>query len=136
MPTSTNLGGVDQYKKTCSIIFGNTTQSQLRYLNASVELQQVLLTSCDGIVSNQLKWIENYTKQNKDSRLPIDAFLKGYTSIVNLYMSYVSSCYDFTTINIVDYAKNADVLNRYFLALTKNQAEIKGLPLSEATAHQ
>ena len=40
--SATEVSGFDQYKKTCSIIFGNATQSQLRYLNASIELQQVL----------------------------------------------------------------------------------------------
>jgi hypothetical protein len=94
MSTSAELSGFDHYRKTCSMIFGNATHSQLKYLNASIELQQTLLTSCDGIVSNQLKWIENYTKQNKDSRLPIDGFLKGYTSVINLYMNYVSHYYE------------------------------------------
>ena len=63
--SATEVSGFDQYKKTCSIIFGNATQSQLRYLNASIELQQVLLTSCDSLVANQLKWIENYVRENR-----------------------------------------------------------------------
>lgn len=53
--SATEEGVFDQYKKTCSIIFGNATQSQLRYLNASSELQQLLLTTCDSLVANQLK---------------------------------------------------------------------------------
>jgi hypothetical protein len=63
--SATEESGFDQYKKTCSIIFGNATQSQLRYLNASIELQQVLLTSCDSLVANQLKWIENYEEKTE-----------------------------------------------------------------------
>ena len=79
--SATEVSGFDQYKKTCSIIFGNATQSQLRYLNASIELQQVLLTSCDSLVANQLKWIENYVRENRGRSLPIELFLKTYTSI-------------------------------------------------------
>ena len=53
--SATEVSGFDQYKKTCSIIFGNATQSQLRYLNASIELQQVLLTSCDSLGRKSVK---------------------------------------------------------------------------------
>ena len=83
--SATEVSGFDQYKKTCSIIFGNATQSQLRYLNASIELQQVLLTSCDSLVANQLKWIENYVRENRGGSLPIELFLKTYTSIRCVY---------------------------------------------------
>jgi hypothetical protein len=133
MSTSAELSGFDHYRKTRSMIFGNATHSQLKYLNASIELQQTLLTSCDGIVSNQLKWIENYTKQNKDSRLPIDGFLKGYTSVINLYMNYVSHYYDFATTNITLFTKGVEALNDYFMGLTRNRAEMEGLPLSEGS---
>ena len=67
--SATEVSGFDQSKKTCSIIFGNATQSQLRYFNASIELQQVVLTSCDSFVANQLKWIENNVRENRDSEL-------------------------------------------------------------------
>ena len=67
--SATVEGGFDQYKKTCSILFGTATQSQLRYLNASIELQQVQLTSCDSLVANQLKWIEDYVRENRGGEL-------------------------------------------------------------------
>lgn len=65
MSTVRETSGFDQYRKTCSIIFGKAAASQLRYLNASIELQQTALTSCDGIISNQIKWLEDYVNNNK-----------------------------------------------------------------------
>ncbi len=132
MSTFVKLNGFEQYKKTCSIIFGNTTQSQLRFLNASIELQQVLLTSCDSVVASQLRVIENYVQENKNSGHPIELFLKTYTSIVGMYMNCFSLCYDFTTVSIQTYTKGLDTLNRYLLGISKKEAEIDGLPLSEA----
>ena len=130
--STTEVSGFDQYKKTCSIIFGNATQSQLRYLNASIELQQVLLTSCDSLVGNQLKWIENYVRENRGGSLPIELSLKSFTSTVGLYMNWLSLSYDFTTASIETFTRGLDTINRYFLGLQKDEAEIEGLPLSEA----
>ena len=130
--SATEESGFDQYKKTCSIIFGNATKSQLRYLNASIEFQQVLLTSCDSLVANQLKWIENYVIENRGGSLPIELFLKIYTSIVGMYMNWLSLSYDFTTASIETFTRGLDTINRYFLGLEKDEAEMEGLPLSEA----
>ena len=79
MSGARDVSGFDQYRKTCSIIFGNASASQLRYLDASIELQQAALTSCDGIIANQLKWLENYVNKNKSSSAGMDMFLKNYT---------------------------------------------------------
>ena len=130
--SATEVSGFDQYKKTCSIIFGNATQSQLRHLNASIELQQVVLTSCDSLVANQLKWIENYVRENRDISLPIELSLKNYTSIIGFYMNCLSLSYDFTTASIETFTRGLDTINRYFLGLEKDEAEMEGLPLSEA----
>jgi hypothetical protein len=75
MSTTTEISGFDEYRKTCSVLFGNATASQFKYLEASIQLQQTALTSCDGIIANQLNWIENYVNKNKDSSLAIDQFL-------------------------------------------------------------
>ena len=69
MSLITEVSGFEQNRKICSLIFGNATASQLRYLNASIELQQTTLTSCDGIIANRLKCLENYVNKNKESRL-------------------------------------------------------------------
>ena len=97
-----------------------------RYLNASIELQQVLLTSCDSLVANQLKWIENYVRENKGGSLPIELFLKTYTSIVGVCMNWLSLSYDFTTASIETFSRGLDTINRYFLGLSKDDAEMEG----------
>src|SRR5437867_9631623 len=93
----------DEYRKTCSNIFGNATASQLRYLNASIELQQSLLTSCDGVVANQLNWLQRYTKENKASNLFLEPFLRVYALMVDLCMTYISTSYDSYTLNMEFY---------------------------------
>lgn len=121
-----------EYRKTCSIIFGNATASQLRYLSASVDLQQSLLTSCDSLVANQLNWLQNYTNENKGGNLFLEPFLRVYTSFVELYMKNISSLYDTCTLNIELYKKTVDMLNQRSLKIKKDEAEIEGLPLSQA----
>jgi len=123
----------DEYRKTCSIIFGNATASQLRYLSASVDLQQSLLTSCDGLVANQLNWLQNYTKENKGSNLFLEPFLRIFTSYVELFMKFVSSLYDASTLNIEMYKKTIDMLNQRSLKIKEDEAEIEGFPLSQAS---
>jgi hypothetical protein len=125
-------GAFDEYRKTCSILFGNATASQLRYLSASVDLQQGLLTSCDGVVANQLNWLQNYTKENKGSNLFLEPFLRIFTSYVELYMKFVSSLYETGTLNIELYKKTIDMLNQRGLKIKEGEAEIEGLPLSQA----
>src|SRR5574341_253200 len=129
---STSDDAFDEYRKTCSIIFGNATASQLRYLSASIDLQQSMLTSCDSMIANQLNWLQNYTKENKGSNLFLEPFLRVYTSSVELYMKYISSLYDTGTLNIELYRKIIDTLNQRSLDIKQDEAEIKGLPLSEA----
>ena|SRR5213594_3389195 len=75
MSTTTEISGFDEYRKTCSVLFGSATASQLKYLEASIQLQQTALTSCDGIIANQLNWIQNYVNKNKDSSLEVYRFL-------------------------------------------------------------
>ena|SRR5437867_1598933 len=119
----------DEYRKTCSIIFGNATASQIRYLSASIELQQSLLTSCDGMVADQLNWLQNYTKENKASNLFLEPFLSVYTSFVELCMTFISTSYDSCTLNIEFSKKIMDMLNQRNL---EGEDEIKGFPLSQA----
>jgi len=49
-----------------------------------------------------------------------------------LCMNWVFLCYDFTTASIETFTKGLDPINHYFLGLSKDAAEIEGLPLSEA----
>jgi hypothetical protein len=116
--------GFDQYRKTCSLIFGNATASQLKYIEASMQLQQTAFTSCDSIVANQLKWIENYVNKNNCSNLAIDQFLRIYANVVNEFMKLVSMSYDLTTSNIESYTKTLNSMNEYFFGIKEDQGEI------------
>jgi len=47
-------------------------------------------------------------------------------------MNWVSLSDDFTTATIDMITRGLDTINRYFLGLSKDEAEVEGLPLSEA----
>jgi len=127
MSKATEISGLDEYRKTCSVIFGNATASQLKFLEASMQLQQTAFTSCDGIISNQLKWIENYLNKNKDNSLAINQFLKICASTINGFMKLVSMSYDSTTSNIESYNRTLISLNEYFFRIKDDQREIEDL---------
>ena len=122
----------DEYRKTCSIIFGKATASQLQYLSASIELQQMLLTSCDSVVASQLNWLEKSVKENNASNFFVTLFLRIYTSMVDLCMSCISISYDSGTLNTQSYTKTLDTLNQHNLKINKDEVEVEGRPLSEA----
>lgn len=126
--STTSDSEYDEYRKTCSIIFGKTTASQLQYLSASIELQQMLLTSCDSIVANQLNWLERSVKEDNASNFFVTLLLRIYTSMVDLYMSCISILYDSGTLNTQSYTKTLDTLNQHNLKINKD--EVEGRPLS------
>ena len=132
MSAITENSGFDEYRKTCSLMFGNATSSQLKSLQASIQLQQIALTSCDGIIANQLKWLQNYVDKNKDTTLVIDTFLKIYTETINMLMNFVSISYDLTTSNIQSYTRMLNSLNEYFFGIKEEQGEIEGKLVSES----
>jgi hypothetical protein len=132
MSKITEINGFDEYRKTCSVLFGNATSSQLKYLEASIQLQQTALTSCDGIIANQLKWLQNYVNKNKDTTLVIDPFLKIYTDTINMFMNFVSISYDLTTSNIQSYTRTLNSLNEYFFGIKEGQGKIEGVQVSES----
>ena len=127
MSMATEISGLDEYRKTCSVIFGNATASQLKFLEASMQLQQTAFTSCDGIISNQLKWIENYLNKNKDNSLAINQFLKICANTINGIMKLVSMSYDSTTSNIESYNRTLISLNECFFRIKDDQREIEDL---------
>ena len=112
---------LEEYKKTCSLIFGKTSHSQMRYLQASVELQQSLLNSCDSLLAKQTRWLEvNLSRQNEYHSIPISsnlkAFIRGYTATVDMSMTMLSIVYDFTTSQIERYSKLIDMLNKSYFS--------------------
>jgi hypothetical protein len=122
-----DISGFNDYRKTCSVIFGNATASQLKYIEASLQLQQTAFTSCDGIVANQLKWIEKYLNKNNYNNLAIDQFLKISANTINEFMKLVSVSYDLTTSYIESYTKTLISLNEYFFGIKEGQGEIEGI---------
>lgn len=112
---------IEEYKKTCFIIFGKASHSQMRYLQATVELQHSLLNSCDSLLANQTRWLENnLTQRNENHSIPISsnlkAFIRGYTAAVDMSMTMLSIVYDFTTSQIERYSKLVDTLNKSYFS--------------------
>ena len=115
----TNKAILVEYKRTCSVIFGKASHSQMRYLQASVELQQSLLNSCDSLLARQTRWLEdNLFQRNGNSAIMISsnlkAFVRGYVATVDMSMTLLSIVYDFTTFQIERYSKLVDVLNKSY----------------------
>jgi hypothetical protein len=113
---------LEEYKRTCSIIFGKASHSQMKYLQASVELQQSLLNSCDSLLARQTRWLEdNLSQRNSGSttaiRSNMKVFVRGYTATVDMSMTMLSIAYDFTTLQIERYRKLIDILNKYYFDL-------------------
>lgn len=109
------------------MIFGNATASQLRYIEASMRLQQTAFTSCDSIVANQLKWIENYVNKNNYSNLAIEQFLRICANIVDEFMQFVFRSYDLTTSNIESFNSTLTCLNEYNFGVKENDSGLESL---------
>jgi hypothetical protein len=112
---------LEEYKKTCSIIFGKASHSQMRYLQATVELQHSLLNSCDSLLANQTRWLEtNLAQRNENHSIPISsnlkAFIRGYSATVDMSMTMLSIVYDFSTSQIERYSKLVDTLNKSYFS--------------------
>ncbi|HZD33760.1 MAG TPA: hypothetical protein VE130_01030 [Nitrososphaeraceae archaeon] len=119
---------LEEYKRTCSIIFGKASHSQMKYLQASVELQQSLLNSCDSLLAKQTRWVEDsLLKRNGESATVISSNLKalvrGYTATVDMSITMLSILYDFTTSQIEGYKKVIDILNKSYFppSLSENK---------------
>lgn len=110
---------LEEYKRTCSIIFGKASYSQMKYLQASVDLQQSLLNSCDSLLAKQTRWVEeNLLQRNDESATVISSNLKalvhGYTATVDMSVTMLSIVYDFGTSQIEGYRKFIDMLNKSY----------------------
>jgi hypothetical protein len=119
--TDTDKAILEEYKKTCSIIFGKASHSQMRYLQATVELQHSLLNSCDSLLANQIRWLEdNLSLRNEYHSIPIGsnlkALIRGYVATVDMSMTMLSIVYDFTTFQIERYSKLINMLNKSYFS--------------------
>jgi hypothetical protein len=112
---------IEQYRRTCSIIFGRTSSSQLRYLQSSIDVQQSLLTSCDSTIAKQIAWFEDFAKKNNNKSInwlvPIlEPFLRSYSAAVEASMVMISISYDIASNQLESYKKIVDITNKSYFS--------------------
>jgi hypothetical protein len=91
----------------------------MRYLQASVELQQSLLNACDSLLAKQTQWLEDNLFQRSDESTTVTssnlkAFVRVYIAKVDMSMNMMSIAYDFTTSQIEGYRNLIDMLNKSY----------------------
>ena len=113
---------IEQYRRTCSIIFGRTSSSQLRYLQSSIDVQQSLLTSCDSTIAKQIAWLEDFPKKKNNNKsmnwlVPIlEPFLRSYSAAVEASMAMISISYDIASNQLESYKKIVDITNKSYFS--------------------
>ena len=113
---------IEQYRRTCSIIFGRTSSSQLRYLQSSIDVQQSLLTSCDSTIAKQIAWLEDFAKKKNNNKsmnwlVPIlEPFLRSYSAAVEASVAMISISYDIASNQLESYKKIVDITNKSYFS--------------------
>ena len=115
---------IEQYKRTCSVIFGKTSSSQIRYLQASIDVQQSLLTSCDSTIAKQLDWLEDISRRKNNSNnksktwleIVLEPFLRSYSAAVEASMAMLSISYDIASTQLENYKKIIDLSNKTYFS--------------------
>jgi hypothetical protein len=115
---------IEQYKRTCSVIFGKTSSSQIRYLQASIDVQQSLLTSCDSTIAKQLDWLEDISRRKNNSNnksktwleIVLEPFLRSYSAAVEASMAMLSISYDIASTQLENYKKIVDLSNKSYFS--------------------
>ena len=113
---------IEQYRRTCSIIFGRTSSSQLRYLQSSIDVQQSLLTSCDSTIAKQIAWLEDFAMKKNNNKsmnwlVPIlEPFLRSYSAAVEASMAMISISYDIASNQLESYKKIVDITNKSYFS--------------------
>ena len=113
---------LEQYRRTCSIIFGRTSSSQLRYLQSSIDVQQSLLTSCDSTIAKQIAWLEDFAKKKNNNKsmnwlVPIlEPFLRSYSAAVEASVAMISISYDIASNQLESYKKIVDITNKSYFS--------------------
>lgn len=100
----------EEYKKTCSKVFGKASQSQLKYLQAFSDLQQAMWTSCESVVVKQISEMEEYSK-SRHNPPQLSVPLQIYTSMIDAYMKLVSTAYDVGVVRLQLYRNSAERFN-------------------------
>lgn len=113
---------IEQYRRTCSIIFGRTSSSQLRYLQSSIDVQQSLLTSCDSTIATQIAWLEDFAKKKNNNKSMnwlvsiLEPFLRSYSAAVEASMAMISISYDIASNQLESYKKIVDITNKSYFS--------------------
>jgi hypothetical protein len=115
---------IEQYKRTCSVIFGKTSSSQIRYLQASIDVQQSLLTSCDSTLAKQLDWLEDISRRKNNSNnksktwleIVLEPFLRSYSAAVEASMAMLSISYNSASTQLENYKKIIDLSNKSYFS--------------------
>lgn len=100
----------EDYRKTCSIVFGKASQSQIKYIEAFSDLQQAMWTSCESLVAKQISALEEYSKTNHNTRY-LELPLQIYSRMIDASMKWVSALYDLGVVRLQIYRKNVEHLN-------------------------
>jgi hypothetical protein len=113
---------IERYRRTCSIIFGRTSSSQLRYFQSSIDVQQSLLTSCDSTIAKQIARLEDFAKKKNNNKsmnwlVPIlEPFLRSYSAAVEASMAMISISYDIASNQLESYKKIVDITNKSYFS--------------------
>jgi hypothetical protein len=115
---------IEQYKRTCSIIFGKTSSSQIRYLQASIDVQQSLLTSCDSTIAKQMDWLEDFARRKNNNNdksktwleIILEPFLRSYSAAVEASMAMLSISYDIASNQLENYKRIIDLSNKSYFS--------------------
>ena len=113
---------IEQYRRTCSIIFGRTSSSQLRYLQSSIDVQQSLLTSCDSTIAKQIAWLEDFAKKKNNNKSMnwlvaiLEPFLRSYSAAVEASMAMISISFDIASNQLESYKKIVDITNKSYFS--------------------
>jgi hypothetical protein len=115
---------IEQYRRTCSIIFGKTSSSQIRYLQASIDVQQSLLTSCDSTIAKQMGWLDDFARRKNNNNdksktgleIILEPFLRSYSAAVEASMAMLSISYDIASNQLENYKKIIDLSNKSYFS--------------------
>ena len=85
---------MQDFSKTCSIMYNMINRKQFEYFQAMTQLQEDVLGSCNGIVKHQVDLIEEYSKKGivtQEQTIPVIRMINRYSEG---YLNYLSLEYD------------------------------------------
>jgi hypothetical protein len=110
---------IEKYRRTCSIIFGKTSSSQIRYLQASIDVQQSLLISCDSTIAKQMDWLDDFARRKNNNNYKFKTWLeilRIYSAAVEASMAMLSISYDIASNQLENYKKIIDLSNKSYFS--------------------